>query len=116
LKHIERTRVLFHLVAADSKTPVTDYKNIRRELKKYNPKLLEKPEWILVSRADERTLKDVEKVVKALSKKNPNTFSFSILDDESIARARSVISEIARNFFTNQVSNKPHVAEVGARA
>lgn len=100
LQHIERTRVLFHLVAADSKTPITDYKNIRRELKKYNPKLLEKPEWIFVSRADERSPKDVAKLVKALSKKNPNTISFSILDDESLARVRSIITEIARNFST----------------
>jgi GTP-binding protein len=96
LRHIERTRVLFHLVAADSKTPVTDYTNIRRELKKYNPELLKKPEWILVSRADEQTPKNVEKIVKQLSKKNPNVFAFSILDDESLARVRSVLSEIAR--------------------
>lgn len=98
LRHIERTRVLFHLVAADSKTPVTDYANIRRELKKYNPELLKKPEWILVSRADEQTPKNVAKIVKQLSKKNPNVFAFSILDDESLARVRSVLSEIARGF------------------
>ncbi len=102
LKHIERTRVLFHLVAADSKTPVTDYANIRRELKKYNPELLKKPEWILVSRADEETPKNVEKIVKSLTKKNPNTLSFSILDDESLARVRSVITELARRFSVEQ--------------
>lgn len=107
LKHIERTRVLFHLVAADSKTPVTDYANIRKELKRYNPKLLEKPEWIVISRADERTPKEVQKLVKALSKKNPNTFSFSILDDVSLLRMQETIAGIARVFSSNQASDEP---------
>lgn len=108
LKHIERTRVLFHLVAADSKAPVTDYTNIRRELKKYNPELLKKPEWILVSRADERTSKEVDKLVKALSKKNPKTIAFSILDDERLAEVRKIITEIARSFAVENTSNEPN--------
>lgn len=107
LKHIERTRVLFHLVAADSKTPVTDYMNIRRELKRYNPKLLEKPEWIVVSRADERKPEAVQKLVKALSRKNPNTFAFSVLDDASLFLMRETLSGIARSFSADQASDKP---------
>lgn len=109
LQHIERTRVIFHLVAADSKTPVTDYTNIRRELKKYNPELLKKPEWIFVSRADERAPKDVAKLVTMLSKKNPNTASLSILDDESLSRVRSVIADIARRFSSENASDEPHI-------
>lgn len=108
LKHIERTRVLFHLVAADSKTPVTDYMNIRRELKRYNPKLLEKPEWIVVSRADEQTPEAVKKLVKALSRKNPNTFAFSVLDDASLLLMRETLSGIARSFSGEQASNEPY--------
>ena len=116
LKHIERTRVLFHLVAADSKTPVTDYMNIRRELKRYNPKLLEKSEWIVVSRADERTPEAVQKLVKALSWKNPNTFAFSVLDDVSLHKMRETIAEIARNFSMDQVSNEPSFGSMSDRS
>lgn len=116
LQHIERTRVLFHLVAADSKTPVTDYTNIRRELKKYNSALLEKPEWVFVSRSDERTPKEVEKVVKALSKKNPNTMALSILDDESLSNARNIIAGIARNISLKKASNKLDSEVDGERA
>lgn len=113
LQHIERTRILFHLVAADSKTPVTDYKNIRRELKRYNPELLEKPEWIFVSRADERNPKDVAKLVKALSKKNPNTAALSILDDESVARIRRIIARVAQRISPESASDKPNSDVVG---
>lgn len=113
LQHVERTRVLFHLVAADSKTPVTDYANIRRELKKYNPELLKKPEWVFVSRSDERSPKDVAKLVQALSKKNPNTTSLSILDDESLSRVRSVIADIARRFSSENASDEPNIEGSG---
>ncbi|QQS16101.1 MAG: GTPase ObgE [Candidatus Moraniibacteriota bacterium] len=110
LQHIERTRVLFHLVAADSKTPVTDYMNIRRELKRYNPKLLEKPEWIVVSRADERIPELVAKVAKALSRKNSKVLTLSILDDQSLLLMRETIAEIAREFSgqsSDKASDKP---------
>ena len=40
LRHIERTRVLFHLVSAESNTPEIDYKTIRKELSAYDPTLI----------------------------------------------------------------------------
>lgn len=107
LRHIERTRVLFHLVAADSRTPVTDYVNIRRELKRYNPALLEKPEWVFVSRADERTPREVERVVRALRKKTPAVSSLSILDDESIGKVKSLLSKISRELSQGGALGKP---------
>ncbi|MBU3942741.1 GTPase ObgE, partial [Patescibacteria group bacterium] len=42
LRHIERTKIIFHFIAADSEDPVSDYKIIRSELKKHNKLLLEK--------------------------------------------------------------------------
>jgi hypothetical protein len=58
----------------------------------------------------------VERIVKALSKKNPNTFAFSILDDESLANARRVIAEIARSFSTGEASYEPHPSSSNDRA
>ena len=52
LKHAERVRFFWHLVDGNSKTPLTDYKTIREELRKFNPKLAEKPEVIVISKAD----------------------------------------------------------------
>ena len=106
LRHVERTRVLFHLIAADSKTPVTDYSNIRRELRRYNPALLEKPEWIFVSRADERPSETVAKIISKLRKKNPNVFSLSSLDDASLTVAKNIISQISQTISPKNASNQ----------
>lgn len=52
LKHVERTRVLVHLVPADSTDPINDYQTIRDELKEFNPQLIKKPEIIVISKID----------------------------------------------------------------
>src|SRR5207302_2093080 len=60
LRHIERTRVLVHLVEplpADGSEPVNNYRIIRRELELHSEALAEKPEIVAVSKS-ELTLSD----------------------------------------------------------
>ena len=55
LRHIERTRILVHLLdimPADGSDPAANYKAIRRELKLYSPELMDKPEIIALTKAD----------------------------------------------------------------
>lgn len=69
LKHIERTRVLLHLVdpeGFDGLSAEESVKVIEKELKNFNKKLYEKPRIIAVNKAD---LPSAEKVYKTLSKK-----------------------------------------------
>lgn len=94
LRHIERTQVLFHFISADSENPVSDYKTIRKELGKFNPHLLEKKEFVIVSRADEKSSKEVEKIIKKLKKLNENVFSLSLLDEESLKNIKSLLNKI----------------------
>lgn len=94
LRHIERTRVLFHFVAADSADPVGDYKAIRKELGTFNKNLLEKKEWIIISKKDERTEKETQKIVARMKKLNPNTLAISIIDSESIKELKKVLNSL----------------------
>ena len=55
LRHIERTKVLIHLVdvsGASGRDPVEDFETIRRELELYNPALLDKPQLIAANKMD----------------------------------------------------------------
>ncbi len=52
LRHIERTRVLVYLVEATSEQPLKDLDMLRRELRSYNPALLEKPQIVVWSKLD----------------------------------------------------------------
>nr|WP_306438928.1 GTPase ObgE [Loigolactobacillus binensis] len=55
LRHIERTRVLLHLVdmsGVDEQEPFADYEKINAELAKYDPSLLERPQIIVATKMD----------------------------------------------------------------
>ena len=55
LRHVERTRVLVHLVEpfpTDASDPVQNYRNIRRELELYSPALMDKPEIVALSKCE----------------------------------------------------------------
>ncbi|MBR6329863.1 MAG: GTPase ObgE [Lachnospiraceae bacterium] len=55
LRHVERTRVLIHIVDAagvEGRDPVADIEAINAELEKYDPKLLEKPQVIAANKVD----------------------------------------------------------------
>src|SRR5436190_9796641 len=68
LRHIERTKVLIHLVDVSSQSgrdPVDDFEKIRHELELYNPKLLKKPQLVAATKID---AVDDKKRVTALEK------------------------------------------------
>ena len=55
LRHVERTRLLVHLVdamPADGSDPVQNYRTIRSELEKYSPALAARPEVLVVTKLD----------------------------------------------------------------
>jgi GTP-binding protein len=64
LKHVERTRILLHLVdvsAMSERDPVDEFLTIARELKLYDPALAEKPKLVVASKMDSA---EPEKVVR----------------------------------------------------
>ena len=55
LRHIERTRVLIHMVDAagtEGRDPVADIKAIQKELKKYSPEIASRPQIIAANKID----------------------------------------------------------------
>ncbi len=55
LRHIERTRVLIHIVDAAStegRNPIEDFHAINKELQTYNPELAKKPQVIAANKVD----------------------------------------------------------------
>lgn len=94
LKHIEKVKLLLHCISSESDDPVKDYKVIIGELKKYNPKLLEKQEIILLTKSDLVDKKDLEKKIKGLNKTKKQIIPVSIYDWESL---QSLIKILADN-------------------
>lgn len=65
LKHIERTRVIAHIIdmsATDGRSPIEDYEIINKELEDYNPAILKKPQITIANKMDmEISLENLKK-------------------------------------------------------
>jgi GTP-binding protein len=68
LGHVERTRVLLHLVDSTGEDPVGAWRTVRDELAQYGAGLIGKPEVVALSRIDIAEPKQVEKARRALAK------------------------------------------------
>ena len=95
LRHVERTRVLFHLVSAESDDPVKDYKAIRKELGTYNKALLEKDEYLFLSKVDMPDTATIKKKLAKLKKLNKNATVFSIHSTDAIDSVQKILNKIA---------------------
>jgi len=55
LRHVERTKVLIHLVDVagySGRSPVSDYKNLNKELRLYSKELMSKPQIVALNKVD----------------------------------------------------------------
>lgn len=57
LRHIQRTRVLIHLLDGQSSDPVADYSQINTELALFDPELAKKPQVVALNKIDDPTVK-----------------------------------------------------------
>ena len=83
LRHIERTRVLIHLVDAAStegRDPIDDIYKINKELEAYDPKLMERPQVIAPNKTDMIYSEDedpVERIRQEFEPQGIRVFSIS---------------------------------------
>src|SRR6187401_108462 len=68
LGHIERCRVLLHLVDGTSEDVAAAYRTVRNELESYGEGLAEKPEIVALSKSDAMTEEEIQAKLKALKK------------------------------------------------
>ena len=94
LRHIERTKILFHLISAESEHVVKDYRTIKKELKTYSKALGEKTEYIFLSKSDTVSSLELKKKITTLKKINPNILPISIYDWASLEKVKKILQKI----------------------
>ncbi|MFH1780912.1 MAG: GTPase ObgE [Candidatus Nealsonbacteria bacterium] len=101
LRHVERTRTLFHLISAESQDPVKDYKIIRQELGAYNKSLLEKQEYVFLCKSDLVDKTALKKELSQLEKAKIIAVPISIINDESMKKVEEILREIIKQKYKN---------------
>jgi GTP-binding protein len=94
LRHVERTKILFHFISAESERPDKDYRIIRSELRKYNPKLVRKPQYVFMTKTDLVKPDELRKRMGILEKKGLRVTPISIYDWDSIEKVKQILNLI----------------------
>ena len=66
LRHIERTRVLLHLVDGTATDPIADYQIIQAELQAYGRGLSDRPQIVAINKADAVDEETTEEIIRQL--------------------------------------------------
>jgi GTP-binding protein len=79
LRHVQRCKVLLHVVDGSSEDPIGDFETINKELKEYDPFLAEKPQVVVLNKLDIPEVKEKEaELLAALGEKANHSRVLSI--------------------------------------
>lgn len=100
LRHIERTRLLLHVIdvsGVEGRNPVEDFKIINEELKQYSEKLSNRKQIIVANKIDsmqdETLYKDLEKMAK---EKNIEIYKISAVTGEGLKELLTRVTEVLK--------------------
>ncbi len=97
LKHVRRTKTLVHLVSLENENPVETYKIVRKELEKFDEKLVEKSEIIIMTKTDIVSPDVIKKAVNDFKKIDKDVLTVSVLDDKSLKEiSESIIKSVQK--------------------
>jgi GTP-binding protein len=93
LRHVKRTKRLFHLISLENTAIIDVYKTIREELASYGQGLDEKEETIILTKTDSVDEKALKAAKTKLQKYNKDILTVTILDDKAV---KTVSDEIVK--------------------
>lgn len=94
LKHVARNRVLVHILDLTHDAPNSDYSVLKKELKKYDKKIIQKPTIIAFNKADTLERKSIQKIVNAFKRSHRSIKKVFVISAVSGEGLRDLIFEI----------------------
>lgn len=117
LKHLERCRVLLHIIdlmPADQSDPIENAKTIIAELEKYSPELAAKPRWIVFNKVDlllpEEAEEQCQQILDALDWDGPH-FQMSAFQKQGTTEICHEVAELLETIPQEIVQEEQVTAE-----
>ena len=106
LKHIERTKILIHLIDASAENPFETYTLIQQEIRLFNPELSLKPQIIVLNKMDKKdAIKNIDQIKKSFQNQNVSISPMFI----SVATLEGIedLKNTALNLLSSENEKKP---------
>ena len=92
LRHIERCKVLIHLIDISEKDIIGNYLKIRNELSKYDKRILKKTEIIVFNKSDLVNMDSIDIKMKNFKKKIKKSFEItSLISNQNFEKVKKII-------------------------
>lgn len=111
LKHIERTKIIAHIIdmsGIEERDPYEDYLMIRKELEKFSPKLLNKKEIIIANKMDIPSSK--ENLKKFKEKTKLPIYEISAINNQGLDKVIESLKELVKNTKSEELF-EPEIQE-----
>lgn len=98
LKHIERTKIIAHVIdmsGTEGRDPYDDYLIIRKELSEFSPKLLNKQEIIIANKMD--LPESSENLQKFKEKVDKPVYPISAINNQNLDTIINILAELVKN-------------------
>ena len=109
LRHVERTKLILHLVDISSlsgRDPISDYEIINRELSNYDANLGTRPQIVVATKIDALDEPErLEKLKKRAKKDKKPFFAISSVTNVGVKELVNAVSEALRNLATEVTEN-----------
>lgn len=116
LRHIERTRVIIHVIdmaSTDGRDPYQDYVTVNNELETYDPLLLKRPQIICANKMDiKESIENLDNFMKKLLENNENGINIPIIPisaytknnvEELILKAADLLQTVSLDDFIEKI-------------
>lgn len=108
LRHISRTKVLFHMIDGTSEKITSVYKTINKELEQYNAELAEKPQIIGINKADLLSEEEQKKIAadfKKILPKNRKIYFLSAATGHGIREVLFALLQMIQKELKKEKAN-----------
>jgi len=98
LRHIERTRMLIHVVdvsAHDGRDPIDDFNSINSELAEFNEELSKRPQVVAVNKCDAATREEIDMFIEEVRAQGyENIFEISAATGQGVKALTDKVTEL----------------------
>lgn len=112
LRHVQRCKVLLHLIDGTSADPIGDFHTINKELKEYDPFLADKPQVVVLNKLDVPEVQEMEQELLEELRKAAGHSRVLSISAATTANVKELMGRLKKFVETQPDSDLPPIPEI----